>query len=462
MWIPDLEGRQGPKYLRIADAMADDIAGGRLTAGTRLPPHRELAYRLGVSANTTSRAYAEGVRRALLRGEVGRGTFVRPPEAVLRAGESGNLRRAGDGPIDLSRNLPLPGLAERHVRRAIADISRRTSLSALLDYQTGRDIDRHLSAAISWVTDQGVPAGSGEIVTTNGAQHAILCALMALTQPGDLLLTEALTYAPIHAMAQKLGLRTATLRMDAEGLLPDAFEEVCRRAAPRVLYIVPTFQCPTAATASAGRRQAIASIAERHGVLIVEDDVFGMLASARPAPIAAVAPDCTLYLTSMSKCVAPGLRVGYLRAPERLVPALRHAVNLTAWMTPPLTSEIVATLVLEGSASELAAEQRRAAGRRQALADGILGPAADGCSTEGLHRWLTLPDGWKADMFQAMAARRGVLVAAAREFAAAAGDAPEAIRICLSHEADESRVAQGLSRIADLLRLPPIGAPMEI
>ena len=164
----------------------------------------------------------------------------------------------------------------------------------------------------------------------------------------------------------------------------------------------------------------------------------------------------------MSKCVAPGLRVGYLRAPERLVPALRHAVNLTAWMTPPLTSEIAATLVLDGTAAELAAAQRREAARRQAMADDILGPAAHGRETEGLHRWLTLPDGWKGDMFQSMAARRGVLVAAAREFAVVAGDAPEAVRICLSHEADESRLAEGLRRIADLLRLPPIGAPMEL
>ncbi|NVN12107.1 GntR family transcriptional regulator, partial [Nguyenibacter vanlangensis] len=79
IWHPDLSGRRGPKYLQIIAAMAEDIASGDLPAGACLPPHRVLAWQLGLSPNTTSRAYAEGVKRALLRGEVGRGTFVRVP-----------------------------------------------------------------------------------------------------------------------------------------------------------------------------------------------------------------------------------------------------------------------------------------------------------------------------------------------------------------------------------------------
>ncbi len=99
------------KYLRIVEAMAEDIATGRLPAGTRLPPHRELAYQLGISPNTTSRAYAEAVKRALLKGEVGRGTFVRSIAPDPAQAEPETLRRAESGPIDLSRNLPMPGVS---------------------------------------------------------------------------------------------------------------------------------------------------------------------------------------------------------------------------------------------------------------------------------------------------------------------------------------------------------------
>ncbi len=471
IWLPRLDGRPGPKYLQIVEAMAEDIAAGRLPVGTRLPPHRELAYRLGLSPNTTNRAYAEGVRRALLRGEVGRGTYVRAAEAPSDSGAVGDLRRAAQGPIDLSRNLPLPGLAAPHLRRTLDAIARGGGVAALLDYQTDGDLALHAGAARAWLESCGVAAGPEETLVTNGAQHGLLCSLMALLRPGELLLTEALTYAPVLAMAARLGLKTAGVALDRGGLCPDAFARACATAAPKALYLTPTLQAPTTATLSAERRRAIAAIAQRHGVLIIEDDVFGRLPPDRPEAICRHAPDSTVYVTSLSKCVAPGLRVGVLRAPERLGPALRHAVKLSAWMTPPLTLEIAARLILDGTAAQLTEEQRAAAQRRQRLARDLLGAGNYAAAPQGLHIWLPLPEGWTADVFQAAAARQGVLVATARDFAtpdrlpaasAAASGPPEAIRICLSHEASEARLATGLKRLAELLHRPAGGAAMAL
>ncbi|MEZ5714234.1 MAG: PLP-dependent aminotransferase family protein [Paracoccaceae bacterium] len=460
IWLPDLAGRSGPTYLRIVEAMAEDIAAGRLAPGTRLPPHRELAYRLGVSANTTSRAYAEAVRRALLRGEVGRGSFVRPVGAPAAGEPANSLHRARSGPVDLSRNLPFAGFAEPHIRRALGEISGGADLSAFLDYQAEAELGSHVEAGRAWLESCGVAAGPGEVVATVGAQHGLLCILTAVLRPGDLLLTEPLTYMPVQVMAERLGLHIAAVETDAAGVLPERFEALCRGAKPKAFYLTPTLQAPTTVTLSDDRRRDIADIAARHDVILIEDDVFGPLKPDRPAALAVRAPDHTIYVTSLSKAVAPGLRAGFLRAPGRLLPALRQAVNLSVWMVPPLTLELAARLVLDGTAAGLAAQQRALARHRQALARRALEGFGMSADPDGLHVWLPLPDGLRADIFRTACARQGVLLSEARSFAIRPGDAPEAVRLCLSHEPDECRLEQGLGRIADLLRMPAPGGAL--
>ncbi|MCV0427899.1 MAG: PLP-dependent aminotransferase family protein [Roseibium sp.] len=454
IWLPDLEGRSGPKYLQIVEAMAEDVASGRLATGTQLPPHRELAYQLDVSANTTSRAYAEAVRRALLRGEVGRGTFVRSIDDSVPHEKPNTLHRPQTGPVDLSRNLPFPGFAEPHVRRILNEISGGSGLHSLLDYQAEAELEAHTNAGLKWLEKCGVEARREEIVATMGAQHGLLCVLTSILSPGDLLLTEQLTYTPICAIAERLGLHTRQVDMDTAGVIPDSFEEQCRTSKPRAFYLTPTLQAPTTVTLSDTRRQSIAEIANRYGVIIIEDDVFGPLKTDRPETIAMRAPDHTVYVTSLSKAVAPGLRVGFLRAPERLMPGVRQAINLSVWMTPPLMLEVAARLIVDGLAGELATRQRTLAAKRQALARSILGDVEFASDINGLHIWLPLFNDLRADVFRAQCAQQGVLVSEARSFSAQPDGVPEAIRICLSHEPNEMRLKQALQKVADLIKAP--------
>lgn len=462
IWLPDLTERRGPKYQRIVDAIADDITAGRLPPGARLPPYRELAFRLGVSSQTVSRAYGEAIARALLRGEVGRGTFVRAAASPQRHGEAASLLRNTAGPIDLSRNLPLPGFAEPHIRRVLESIAREASLDPVLDRQMPGYSAEHAAAAAQWLAHCGIDAGTGETMTTVGAQHGLLCALMSLLGTGELLLTECLTYMPVLAVAERLGLRTATVALDDGGVIPEAFAELCFRGKPKAFYLTPTLQVPTTVTLDQTRRQAIAEIAQRHDVILVEDDVFGPLKPDRPPPIARLAPDHTIYVTSLSKAVAPGLRFGLLHAPPRLAPALARAVALSVWMTPPLSGEIAARLIRDGTAAELAVRQREAAQHRQALARAALAPFDFTADPYGLHLWLSLPKPWRADIFRSICASHGVLVAEARSFAPNARETPEAVRLSLSHEVDEARLGEGLRIVADLLSLPPTGVDLRL
>lgn len=442
--------------------MAEDIATGRLPAGTQLPPHRELAYQLGLSPNTTSRAYAEAVRRALLRGEVGRGTFVRSADIDPVQEDPETLRRAESGPVDLSRNLPMPGFSEPHIRHALTEIAADPGLRSLLDYQTDGDLARYREAGRAWLSGCGLDVPADCVIPTVGGQHGILCVLMALLQPGDLLLAEALTYTPVLTMAARLGLRIGAAAMDAEGVIPEAFETWCRKARPRAFYLTPTLQAPTTATLSETRRADIAEIASRYGVIMIEDDVFGPLKPDRPAPLAALAEETTIYVTSLSKTVAPGLRVGFLATPRTLVPALHQSLNLSIWMTPPMSLELAHRLIADGTAITLAEQQRRVATQRQSLAQQILGTAAVPMPADGFHLWVPLSEGWRADVFCAECARRGALVSEGRSFSIDAADAPEAIRICVSHEPNEARLKQGLDIVAGVLRQKPSASPMQM
>ncbi len=462
IWTPNLSGRGGPKYLRIVEALADDIARGLLTPGTRLPPHRDLAYRLGVSPNTTARAYAEGVARALIQGEVGRGTYVRAPATPAPHTTAATLDRPAKGPVDLSRNLPWPGPAGACLADTLAVLGRRGDLPDLANHQSGGAPAHHADAAIGWLRRSDVIATRDEVVITNGVQHGLLCALLAVTRPGDLLLTEPLSYAPVRALADRLGLSLRTVPRDEGGLCPDALARLCRDHAPTALYLTPTLHTPTTTTLDDARRDAIAAVARKHGITIIEDDVFGCLAPEAPVPIAARAPKNVLYLSSTSKGLAPGLRVGFVRAPADRAAAIRGAVTLSTWMVPPLMAEVAALWIADGTADRLIGLQRKEAARRTALARRLLDGQRLHGGDSGLHLWLTLPRPWTADDFRTEAARRGVLVVEASAFAMDGAPAPEAVRLCLSHEADSERLHHGLTVLRDILRGPAAPSRMVL
>ncbi|KAA5605567.1 PLP-dependent aminotransferase family protein [Roseospira marina] len=457
LWRPTLSDRRGPLFQRIAEALADAVMAGELPPGTRLPPQRDLAFDLGVSLQTVSRAYAEAITRGFARGEVGRGTYVRGPVPAPAPPPPADLARPTAGPIDLARGLPTPGHADADLARTLTALAGTNALAGLLDDQTGAtEPTGAAEAGAQWMARLGLDAAPERIVLTCGAQHGLLSALMATTRPGGVLLTDALTYAPIRAMAEHLGLRLVPVAAVPDGCLdPDALDAACRRVSARALFCMPTLHTPTTATWSDERRAAIAAIARRHDLTLIEDDVFGALPPERPRPLATHAPERTLVLASTSKSLGPGLRIGYVHGPADRITAVRAAATLSGWMVPPLMAEIARRWVQDGTADRLNATRRADTAARQALARARL--PADLCRSDphGFHVWLTLPPGWHPDVFRLEAQARGVAVVSASVFAVDPTAVPAAVRLCLTHERAPERVATGLDIIADLLRSPP-------
>jgi DNA-binding transcriptional MocR family regulator len=401
-----------------------------------------------VTVGTVSRAYAEAARRGLVTGEVGRGTFV-------RGGSSDQAEDPDpDGPVDLAQNHP-PEPASRPHRAALtsslAEVSGRADFGRLLDYPAagGHPADREAGA--EWIGRAGVPATADQVLVCTGSQHGLTVVLATILQPGDLLLTESLTYAGLKSVAGLLHLKLAGLPVDEHGLRPDGFEDACRRGPARALYIIPTLHNPTTAVMPLERRREIVSIAERHGVALVEDDVHGLLPEERPVPLATLAPERTHYLTSTSKTLAPGLRIAYVLSPAPMVPRLTDALRATTWAVVPLTAAVASSWISGGTADAILTARRHEAQARQRIAREVLDGADLDTHPEAYYLWLRLPEPWRRDTFAAVLRARGVEVTPADAFAVGRDPAPHAVRLCLGAARSRETLRRALGRVADVL-----------
>ncbi len=453
MWIPDLSVRAGPRYLALADAIEQDVASGALAAGTRLPPHRDLAYRLGVTVGTVSRAYAVVAARGLVSGEVGRGTFVRAVAADTRINP---VVDGSDDLISLTVNAPPDPSDHETLREGLAELATRpAALQHLMSYTPKRGFADHRAAAAAWIAELGIEARPDAVVLTGGAHQALFAALLGRSAPGDGVLIEALTYAGLCHMGERLGLRLRGLALDDEGVLPDAIDAACRAEPARLLVLNPTLHNPTTAILSAERCRAIAALARKHDLIVIEDDVYGRLPEGRPPPIAALAPERTIYITSASKSIAPGLRLGMLLSPERClepIAAAQHDLFLTC---PPLMAELFRLWQGNGTAARLAQRQLVEARARQDLAREILGERPYRAQPTCYHIWLPLPPPWRTSQFVTAARERGVAVDPGSAFAVDRDQAPHAVRISLSAASSRERLRRALATLAALLAEPP-------
>lgn len=448
MWNPDLKKRQGPRYLAIATALAEDITAGRLSPGGRLPTHRDLAEQLGVTVGTVSRAYAEADRRGLIRGEVGRGTFVR--RGAAEDPESERSEEGPGSPIDLSLNFPMSDIDDRMLASTLAGLGARRGLSSLLEYQPHAGAMRHREAGAAWLRRAGVEARADQVLVTSGAQHAMAIILATLAGPGDVVLTERLTYPGVKTLASLLHLDLRGVEIDQQGIQPEAFDRACKAAAPKILYCTPTIQNPTATVMPEGRRREIAAIARSRGVMIVEDDTYGLLAPERPRPLSTFAPDDSFYIASLSKTIAPGLRVGYVSTPRRHAERLAMGIRSTTWMAAPLMAEIAAIWINDGVADATLKRKQQEASHRQTLALSILGRRDVSTHPYSYHLWLRLPEPWSSATFVNRAWQRGVIVGPSDNFSVGAG-APEAVRVCLGATRGRDRLETGLRVLVETL-----------
>lgn len=416
------------RYKSVVDALASEIRTGRLPSGTRLPTHRDLAASEGLAVVTASRVYAELEAMGLVSGERGRGTFVR--ERSLPAGHGVDQRAAAPGMVDLNFNYPsLPGQADL-LRKALRELASSGDVEALLRYQPhgGRPHER-LSFACH-LADRGIDVPSECVVVVSGAQHGLAVTALALRRPGDVVAVDALTYPGFKVVAATIGVELIALPADGRSPDLDALQRLCATRRVRAVYTMPTLHNPMGWVTGKEQRQKLIEIARRHDLLIIEDGAYAFLVADPPPPIAALAPECTVYVSGLSKSVATGLRVGFVAAPASMVADIERAVRATTWNTPAVMTAIACRWIDDGTVARLEVAKRDDAAARQRLASDVLGDLGPLGHPSSYFTWLPLPTEVRADLLIADCAAQGVSVSSAEPFATTRNP-PHAIRLAL-------------------------------
>ena len=432
------------EYLKLADTVAAEIASGAFKAGDRLPPQRHFAYQRKIAVSTASRVYTELLRRGLVVGEVGRGTFV---SGETRRGVASLAEPRGER-IDLEVNYPLLPTQSVMIARSLEGLERPEALdialrqASCLGTQAARTISAEFLSRKDWSPDPD------QLLFTGNGRQCIAAALAALVPNGGRCGVEALTYPFIKDIAARLGVTLVPLAMDEHGVRPDAVQKAHREAHLSALYIQPTIQNPLGMTMPPARRADLVRVVEKVGLPVIEDTVYGFLGDE--TPLAALAPDHCIVLDSLSKKVAPGLAVGLIVSPPRLRERIMASVRSGGWTASGFALAAGQRMMGDGTVSELVRLKRIDAARRQQMAAKYLAGFEVQANIKSYHLWLTLPPHWRSQTFVAAAARRDIALTPSTTFAVTPGHAPNAVRLALGAPTTE-QLDTGLRTLAALL-----------
>jgi 2-aminoadipate transaminase len=388
-------------------------------------------------------------------------TLASPPIAArLRGVASSPVRdilalTERPGVISFAGGLPAPELFDADGLRdafaaALGDAGRT------LQYSTTEG-DGALRAAIAArLTARGLPTDADEVLVTSGSQQALTLAATVLIEPGDRVLVEEPSYLAALQAFRLAGAEVVPVECDDDGLDPDAAAAAAAEHGARLLYTIPSFHNPTGRTLPLERRLALAAVAERHGLWLIEDDPYGELRySGEPVPSVASLPGAegrTLALSTLSKVAAPGLRIGWVRTPPALRPPLvvaKQAADLhSSTVDQTAAARWLATVDLEAHLAVLRAEYGR---RRDALLGGLAAALPPGSVHNrpegGMFVWARLPDGWDAEALLREALARDVAFVPGFPFFAGEPDRA-ALRLSFTtHPPEEIR--EGLARLRE-------------
>lgn len=415
----------GAKYESLVEAIADGVKSGALQAGSRLPPQRELARLFNVTIATVTKAISLAARRGLVVTRTGSGTFVRGASDD----DAGEAQRPAF--YDLSLNSPPVAIAAPLLQRSLKALSDAGNVETLFGYAPIPGTQANRRAGSAWFALRDLEVPPERILITQGAHEGLICALLAVTEPGDAVLCERLNYAGMIRIAQLLRIRLIGVEVDDEGLVTEQLARHKGDTGVKAVICTPVTHNPTAITMSPARRAALIRFARQASIPIIEDDIYGSLGGAGSPPLATAWPDGVVVVSSLSKSVSPGIRLGYIAAPPPFMSRIRDAMLMLGWTEPAMAAAVASQLIHSGDAFQSTLLHREEAQKRVALAARILGPAMiTPKEAIGYHVWVGTgrlqPAEVTAELY-----RMGVHVSPASHFSIDPRATDSAIRVSL-------------------------------
>ena len=387
-WTPDRSRIKRPFYLTLANALEADITSGRLSAGTKLPPQRELADYLDLNFTTVTQAYNLCREKKLIYGVTGRGTFVSPlpgENPPPRPGRSPELIELG-----VVRGFD-------QLRAPIIEASKRVLqkgyIEELYSYAEPAGHLHQRAAGAHWMKQMDVYTDCEHTAIFSGAQNVISAALLSLFRIGDKIAVDEFTYSNLIGMARLSHIRPIPVRGDTEGMHPDELDTICRREGVRGIFLMPNCANPTTVTISEKRKDELAEVIARNGLVLIEDDNTGIppLFGEDFHSMFSRLPERTIYICNSTMTLCNGLRVAFAAFPESFRAPLLNALFHLSIKTSSLDAEIVTELILSGKAAKLLERKAELARERNRIFDRFFPEAVMPGTPAAFFRWLPLP-----------------------------------------------------------------------
>ena len=445
MRIPLDRNSPTPLYRQICAFLEEQIESGSLVAQTRLPATRELAVSLGVGRLTVSNAYAELESKGLIYSVQGSGTFVAPlssafipnktdiPEGRLPAWQK-TLVQSHWVPASFRQESLVYSAAHPDLisfaegsgdaglfpfddfRQSFQKVFRTSGISAL-GYGEAAGFTPLRNTIAQILTSQGIPARPEQVIITSGSQQGLNWVIQSLLEPGDSVVVESPTHMGFLDFCQSYAVKTIEVPIDDQGMQIDRLQQVLLTNRPKLIYTVPNFQNPSGACLNAVRRRKLVEVANSNNIPILEDDFVGDLrykGTAQPALKALDTNGNIIYVSTFSKILIPGLRLGYLMAAGPVFQKLLVMKQIQGQTTSNLMQQALNAYITLGRYQAGLRKARQVFGRRRmvmlaALAANMPQGTTWSVPNGGFYIWLKLPQGLSADDLFPFASARHVI-----------------------------------------------------
>lgn len=446
-WNPSMDRNSRSLYKILAHQLEQDIMNGNLLPGTRLPPQRELADFLDINLSTVSKAFKLCEEKGLLSAKIGSGTYV-----------------AFDA---LSKTQLLPEETCRHIIEmgaTVPDYEANKLLvqqlqSMLAEPDSGRFFAYNRPGQAIWQKDaavmlmkkMGLTTGRDHILLSSGGQNAIAAILSGLFQSGDKIGVAPHTYSDMKVIAMMLGIQLVPIPQENHEFDHDALRFACKNYGLKALYVIPDHQNPTTHTMSETARAGLAAVAQEQDIMIIEDCAYRLMSGGKFLPIAVYAPERTILIASLSKSVAPGIRIAYVAVPSAYRSRLANAIYNINISVSPLLAELAARIIVSGQLDAILEQHKQQTNLRNKIVDQYLHRYDCRGEASCIFRWLLLPGDIKGAAFETLALQNGVQVYSAERFAVGTTLPAKAVRMAICAPESIDQLERGLIIIKKLL-----------
>lgn len=476
-----------PLYQQIESHLRQGILSGSLPENTRLPASRQLARDLGVNRITVESAYAALETDGLIYSRMGSGTYVLPPNPLLafskdkpgapwplwqqslESGDSPSENKSSDQMSKKAARHPgwvsfASGIGDSHLfpaedfRKVLQTVMRRDGIAAL-DYGEPNGHGPLRETITHILASQGLQTRSENVLITAGSQQALSLVSQLLLRPGDVIMVESPTYSGALDLFRALGFKVVGVPVDQHGMRVEALEKLLQQHHPKLIYTIPTFHNPTGTCLSSQRRIELIILADRYNIPILEDDFVGDLryeGRTQPALKALDPGGRVIYVSTFSKILMPGLRVGFLVAEGPIYQRLVDFKRVNDLATSTLIQRALEVYVTVGRyQSYLRRSCQIFHKRRDAMLSAIERYLPSGIALDppqgGLFIWLQLPENLSSEKLLPLAWEEGVDFSPGNNFFSDGTDGGNWLRLNFVAQAPD-QIDEGIRRLGKAIK----------